>query len=50
MNRTLSLPVQALIRTSERVLVFATNHKGLPEHRLTGSCPVFVSHRLRHVP
>ena len=31
MNRTLSLPVQALIRASERVLVFATNHKGLPE-------------------
>ena len=31
MNRTLSLPVQELIRTSERVLVFAANHKGLPE-------------------
>ena len=31
MNRTLSLPVQELIRASERVMVFATNHKGLPE-------------------
>ena len=31
MNRTLSLPVQEFIRASERVLVFATNHKGLPE-------------------
>ena len=31
MNRTLSLPVQELIRASERVLVFATNHKGLPK-------------------
>ena len=30
MNRTLSLPVQELIRASERVMVFATNHKGLP--------------------
>ena len=29
MNRTLSLPVQELIRVSERVRVFATN-KGLP--------------------
>ena len=31
MNRTLSLPVQELIRASERVLVFATNHKGVPK-------------------
>lgn len=31
MNRTLSLPIQELIRVSERVTVFATNHKGLPE-------------------
>ncbi len=31
MNRTLSLPVQELIRASERVLVFVTNHKGLPK-------------------
>ena len=30
MNRTLSLPVQELIRATERVLVFA-NHKGLPQ-------------------
>ena len=30
MNRTVSLPVQELIRASERVLGFATNHKGLP--------------------
>ena len=29
MNRTLSLPVQELIRASERVVVFATNHKKL---------------------
>jgi len=31
MNRTLCLPVQELIRASGRVMVFATNHKGLPE-------------------
>src|SRR4029078_6135329 len=31
MNRTLSLPVQELIRASERVLVFATSHKGVPK-------------------
>jgi hypothetical protein len=31
MNRTLSLPVQELMRASERVMVFAANHKGLPE-------------------
>jgi hypothetical protein len=31
MNRTLSLPVQELIRASERVLVFAANHKSLPK-------------------
>lgn len=31
MNPTLSLPVQALIRASERVLLLATNHKGLPK-------------------
>lgn len=31
MNRTLSLPVQELIRASERVLLFAAKHNGLPE-------------------
>ena len=31
MNRTLSLPVQELMRASERVMVFAANDKGLPE-------------------
>ena len=31
MNRTLSLPVEELMRASKPVMVFATNHKGLPE-------------------
>ena len=31
MDRTLSLPVQQLIRASERVITFATNHKGLTQ-------------------
>jgi hypothetical protein len=31
MNRTLSLPVQELMRATERVIGFSTNHKGLPE-------------------
>jgi|KBSMisStandDraft_5_1062788.scaffolds.fasta_scaffold6411880_1 hypothetical protein len=31
MEYTLSLPVQELIRASERVITFATNHKGLTQ-------------------
>ena len=31
MNRTLSLPVEEFIRASERVLVFAANHRGLTD-------------------
>jgi hypothetical protein len=46
MNRTLSLPVQELIRATERVMVFATNHKGLLEEDFEAvlSC----AHELRH--
>jgi hypothetical protein len=46
MNRTLSLPVQELIRASARVLGFATNHKGLVEEDLEAvlSC----AHELMH--
>jgi hypothetical protein len=46
MNRRLSLPVQELIRASERVLVFATNHKGLVEEDFEAvlSC----AHELMH--
>ena len=45
MNRLLSLPVQELICTSERVLVFATNHKGLPEDDFEG---VWIGHEAVH--
>lgn len=31
MNPPLSLPVKEFIRASERLSVFAANHKGLPE-------------------
>ena len=31
MNRKLSLPVQELIRAHERLMVFASDHDGLPE-------------------
>ena len=31
MERKLSLPVQDLVRTIERLSQFAANHKGLPE-------------------
>ena len=41
MNRILSLPVQELIRASERVMGFATNHKGLARRGLRGGL-VFV--------
>ena len=46
MKRTLSLPVQELIRATERVIVFATNHQGLPEEDFEAvlSC----AHELRH--
>ena len=29
MERTVSLPIQQLINATDRVMVFATNHKGL---------------------
>ena len=31
MDRSLSLPVQEFIRASGRVIVFDSNHRGLPE-------------------
>ena len=43
MNRTLSLPVQELIRASERVLVFATNQGGAPKTTSRRSCLVLMS-------
>ena len=46
MNRTLSLPVQELIRASERVIGFATNHKGLPEEDF--EAVLFCAHELIH--
>ena len=46
-NRTLSLPVQELMRASARVIGFATNHKGLlPEEDF--EAVLFCAHELIH--
>src|SRR6476660_9458074 len=49
MNRRLSLPVQELIRASERVLVFATNHKSLPKDDVEAvlSCAYDLLHDIK---
>ena len=46
MDGTLSLPIQELMRAAARVIVFAANHKGLPEEDLEAvlSC----AHELIH--
>ena len=46
MDRTLSLPVQQLIRASERVIAFATNHKGLTQEDF--EAVLFSAHELIH--
>jgi hypothetical protein len=47
MERMLSLPVQQLIRASERVMAFATNvDKGLPQEDF--EAVLFCAHELIH--
>ena len=46
LSRTLSLPVQQLMRASERVIAFATNHKGLPQEDF--EAVLLCAHELIH--
>ena len=46
MEYTLSLPVQELIRASERVITFATNHKGLTQKDF--EAVLLCAHELLH--
>ena len=42
MDQTLSLPVQEFIRSCERIAVFNSNHKGMPE----ADCEAVLFHAL----